>query len=346
MSGYVFAETDKLEQIGDALRTTSGSTQTYSVSQLSETAAAAISSGNVVTYPLPIANSTELGGVMPVAKTDEMTEPVGVDSEGKLYTSIPTISLNNITGTLSIAKGGTGATDAEGARAALGITPTNIGAAPSSHSHASSDITSGTLTITQGGTGATDAATARTNLEITPANIGAAASSHNQSAATITSGTLALARGGTGASLSAAPSMLTNLGSTTAASIFAASPRPGVTGTLPIANGGTGKTTAADARAALGANSATNLTTGTLPAARLPFKYQFGTASITQNWSTISLSAGFTSAPMVLVSFTDDAASSSIQPIKTMSRTKTSFQVCMCGSNTTARTICWFAIGT
>lgn len=50
-----------------------------------------------------------------------------------------------------------------------------------------------------------------------------------------------------------ANSVLTNLGSTTAASTYAASPRPGVTGTLPIANGGTGATTAAAARANLGA---------------------------------------------------------------------------------------------
>lgn len=76
-----------------------------------------------------------------------------------------------------------------------------------------------------------------------------AASSHNHSAANITSGTLAVARGGTG--VTANPSMLTNLGSTTAASVFAASPRPGVTGTLPIANGGTGATTTANAVKAL-----------------------------------------------------------------------------------------------
>lgn len=44
-----------------------------------------------------------------------------------------------------------------------------------------------------------------------------------------------------------ANSVLTNLGSTTAASTYAASPRPGVTGTLSIGNGGTGKTTAVDA---------------------------------------------------------------------------------------------------
>ena len=86
-------------------------------------------------------------------------------------------------------------------------------------------------------------------LSWTLAEIGAAAASHNHSASEITSGTLAIARGGTG--ITSNPSMLVNLGSTTAASVFAASPRPGVTGTLPVANGGTGKTTAKDAANAL-----------------------------------------------------------------------------------------------
>ena len=63
------------------------------------------------------------------------------------------------------------------------------------------------------------------------------------------SGTLPISNGGTG--LTSSPSMLTNLGSTTAANVLTASPRPGVTGTLPIANGGTGKTTANDAANAL-----------------------------------------------------------------------------------------------
>lgn len=64
-------------------------------------------------------------------------------------------------------------------------------------------------------------------------------------------GTLPIANGGTG--LTASPSMLTNLDSTTAANVLAASPRPGITGTLAIAHGGTGATTAAAARIALGA---------------------------------------------------------------------------------------------
>ena len=80
---------------------------------------------------------------------------------------------------------------------------------------------------------------------------GKAASSHNHSAANITSGTLAVARGGTG--VTSNPSMLTNLGSTSAARVFATSPRPGITGTLAVAHGGTGATSAASARSNIGA---------------------------------------------------------------------------------------------
>lgn len=38
-------------------------------------------------YELPIANSTKLGGVKPVAKTSDMTQSVGVDANGVLYTA-------------------------------------------------------------------------------------------------------------------------------------------------------------------------------------------------------------------------------------------------------------------
>src|SRR5699024_10322216 len=51
-----------------------------------------------------------------------------------------------------------------------------------------------------------------------------------------------VARGGTG--LTASPSLLVNLASTSAASVLTASPRPGITGTLPVSHGGTGATTA------------------------------------------------------------------------------------------------------
>ena len=82
---------------------------------------------------------------------------------------------------------------------------------------------------------------------------GKAASTHNHSTSNITSGTLGTARGGTG--ITTNPSMLVNLGSTSSASVFATSPRPGITGTLSISHGGTGATSASAARTALGACS-------------------------------------------------------------------------------------------
>lgn len=58
----------------------------------------------------------------------------------------------------------------------------------------------------------------------------------------------------TATALKTARTIMTNLGSTTAASFDgSANATPGVTGTLPIANGGTGATTAAAARTKLGA---------------------------------------------------------------------------------------------
>lgn len=53
-------------------------------------------------YTLPIATSTQLGGVMPVAKTDEMTQEVGVDELGELFTFTSGVSeeyrlINDIT---------------------------------------------------------------------------------------------------------------------------------------------------------------------------------------------------------------------------------------------------------
>lgn len=119
---------------------------------------------------------------------------------------------SDLSGTVGIEQGGTGATTAA---AAL----TNLGAAAASHSHAAGDIGSGTLgsdrlptiPVSKGGTGATTAASALTNL-------GAAAASHNHAAGSITSGTLSsdrlptvpVTKGGTGATTAAAAR--TNLG--------------------------------------------------------------------------------------------------------------------------------------
>lgn len=81
--------------------------------------------------------------------------------------------------------------------------------------------------------------------------------SGNAATATSLSGTLAVNKGGTG--ITSNPSMLVNLSSTSAASVFAASPRPGITGTLAIGNGGTGATSKSGARTNLGIKSGTSL---------------------------------------------------------------------------------------
>lgn len=86
--------------------------------------------------------------------------------------------------------------------------------ADETHVHSASDITSGTLD---------------------------AARIPSLDASKIGTGTLPIARGGTG--LSASPSMLVNLGATTADDVLKVSPRPGITGTLGVNHGGTGVAT-------------------------------------------------------------------------------------------------------
>ena len=54
-------------------------------------------------YTLPIANATTLGGVKPVSKTSEMTQAVGIDSEGRLYTKPGTGGSGSGSGGLSSA---------------------------------------------------------------------------------------------------------------------------------------------------------------------------------------------------------------------------------------------------
>lgn len=120
-----------------------------------------------------------LGGMASISLRDQDA----IDSDIVVYFSETGLTM---TKPLSVSSGGTGGNTASAARTALGITPTNIGAAAEEHSHAASDITSGelsasrlpTVPIAKGGTGATTAEAARTALEITPTNIGAAAANH------------------------------------------------------------------------------------------------------------------------------------------------------------------------
>jgi hypothetical protein len=117
---------------------------------------------------------------------------------------------------------------------------------------------------------------------------------------------------------------------------------------IPLSKGGTGGTSAATARSKIGANNASNLTTGTLPAARLPFKIQYGQTSVTGvAWTTVSLTAGFTATPTIIVSYAGNPTSSGIAVLKTGSESTTSFQVCMAGSSGSgSRKVNWIAIGT
>lgn len=137
------------------------------------------------------------------------------------------MGLGNTTGALPIANGGTGQTTAAGIRNAIGL-----------------GNSTGVLAAANGGTG-------QSSLQAT----------RNAMGLGNTTGALPVANGGTG--LTASPSMLTNLGSTTAASVMQASPRPGITGTLAIAHGGTGATSASAARTALGVPPTNHASTAT-----------------------------------------------------------------------------------
>lgn len=174
---------------------------------------------------LPPATTTTLGGVI-------VGDGISVDTDGKV--SVDTSSLET-------------AAHAEATYA----TKTELnGKSNTDHTHEAADITSGTFGVARGGTGQSSH-TANAVLtgngtnavnNVSTAN-GAFYATTNGGAATF--GTLPIAQGGTG--VTSNPSMLTNLGSTSADNVLKASPRPGVTGTLPIANGGTGATTAAGA---------------------------------------------------------------------------------------------------
>lgn len=187
------------------------------------------------------------------------------------------------------------------------------------------------LPITQGGTGQTTVAAARNALGLGN-----------------TSGALPIANGGTGQKTVAAARNALGLGNTS--------------GAVPVANGGTGATTAANARTNLGItlanlgaaaashnHSAANITSGTLDAACLPFKYALGTATISGSSSiTVNYaSAGFTSVPYVFVTYSTTGSnwSGDNGAIKVHSKTTTSFGVVVGGSFSNNRAVDWFAIG-
>lgn len=105
-------------------------------------------------------------------------------------------------------------------------------------------------------TTATKLATART-IRTNLASTSAASFDGSANVAPGVTGTLPIANGGTG--LTASPSMLTNLGSTTAANVLQASPRPGITGTLAVSHGGTGITSNPSLQVNLASGSAASV---------------------------------------------------------------------------------------
>ena len=123
----------------------------------------------------------------------------------------------------------------------------------------------------------------------------------------------------------------------------------GMVSGVPVANGGTGAPTAANARANLGANNAGNLTTGTLPAARLPFKFAYGSGSISgsTNLTVNYSSAGFTSVPYVFACYSTTSGnwSGDNGAIKISAKTTTGCSIIVGGNFSTLRNIDWFAIG-
>jgi hypothetical protein len=199
-------------------------------------------------------------------------------TSAKLATSAVDLSTTTATGTLPVAKGGTGATTASDNYVFAG--PVTGGpSAPSFRALAASDIpshstdklTSGTLGVARGGTGA---ATFTAGIVKSTGGTDALTTGSTVSLTTEVSGTLPVANGGTGATTLTSNGVIIGAGTgalaaTTAgtanqvlrvpsgggAPAFGAvdvSSASAVTGALAITNGGTGQTTAAAALAALG----------------------------------------------------------------------------------------------
>lgn len=162
------------------------------------------------------------------------------------------------TGQLPLARGGTNATDAAGARTSLSVysiaevDTALAGKSDTGHEHSAGDITSGTLPLSRGGTNGTDAAGARTSLDVySTAEVDALVATpgaHTHDAGDIDSGVLAHERGGLEADVSAYSGLVKiSSGATSQASPGTDYYAPGSTD-VDVTDGGTGASTASGAR--------------------------------------------------------------------------------------------------
>ena len=168
---------------------------------------------------------------------------------------------------------------------------------------------------------------------------------------------LTIAQGGTGATSAAAA--LAALGAAAASHSHALS---ACTGILAVAAGGTGATDAATARSNLGitlanlgaapsshSHAASAITSGTLAASVLPYKFAFGKVSISgSTGATLYYSgAGFTSVPVVFATYstTDSNWSGDYGSLKVYNKTTTQAGIIIGGSFSTLRDVDWIAIG-
>ena len=117
---------------------------------------------------------------------------------------------------------------------------------------------------------------------------------------------------------------------------------------IPVGKGGTGSTTAAGARTNLGCDDASNLSTGTVEMARLPFKVAFGSGNVAGN-SALSIdysSAGFTAVPCVVCSYsTTGSWAGDNGALKIYGKSATGATIIVGGNFNTARSVDWVAIG-